>query len=287
MDILLKAGADVNIGYGPFQNPLLNLVSASYSNWVDKVKHFKSVTMLIKAGADVNAVTGNGETSLHYAAAFGCIDWMKALLEAGAVVNKCKMRGEPAPILASRGGHYKCVDMLLKAGADVNERNHLGNNALLCFLKYNEYSQRQLKCTKKLLRGGIHINIIDTYIKNKSALEMVLQYRNIQKQEDEENYRELVMLLYAAGEIVNDPVSLCHHSYQMSSYNMCDLLEGLNFEEEKLKLKHICREAIRKHLLKLDPHLNLFGRIPRLGLPNALNMYLLFNVSLEEEEGEI
>ena len=117
---------------------------------------------------------------------------------------------------------------------------------------------------------------------------MALQNRRMQKQEDEENYRELVMLLFAAGEIVNDPVSLCRHSYQMSSYNMCDLLE-LNFEEEKLKLKHICREAIRKHLLKLDPHQHLFGRIPRLGLPNALNMYLLFSVSLEEEgeEGEI
>ena len=92
------------------------------------------------------------------------------------------------------------------------------------------------------------------------------------------------MLLYAAGEMVNDPVSLCHHNYQVSSSDLCDLLEELKFEEEKLELKHICREAIRKHLLKLDPHLNLFGRIPRLGLPNALNMYLLFNVSLEEEE---
>ena len=80
MEILLKAGADVNIGYGPFQNRLLNLVSAPYSNWTDKVKHLKFVTMLIKAGTDVNAVTGNGETSCHYAAAFGCIGWKQELL---------------------------------------------------------------------------------------------------------------------------------------------------------------------------------------------------------------
>ena len=101
------------------------------------------------------------------------------------------MHGEPALILASCGGHYKCVDMLLKAGADVNETDDRGSNALLSFLNFNEFSQRQLKCTKRLLQGGIHINIIDTYNENKSALEMVLEYRNMQKLEDEQNYREL------------------------------------------------------------------------------------------------
>ena len=37
----------------------------------------------------------------------------------------------------------------------------------------------------------------------------------------------------------------------------------------RLHLKHICREAIRKHLLNLDPHTHLFGRVPRLGLPTT------------------
>ena len=80
-------------------------------------------------------------------------------------------------------------------------------------------------------------------------------------------YTEGVLLLYAAGET----------------------LEGTEEEEipEKLKfdlqLKHICREAIRKHLLKLDPHQHLFSRIPHLGLPESLNKYLLFYVSLETD----
>ena len=38
-----------------------------------------------------------------------------------------------------------------------------------------------------------------------------------------------------------------------------DLPEELQFEEETMELKHICREAIKKHLLKLDLHSNLFG----------------------------
>ena len=71
--------------------------------------------------------------------------------------------------------------------------------------------------------------------------------------------------LSAAGEIADDSVFCCF----------------LNWKDAKMPLKHICREAIRNHLLKLDPHQNLFGRIPKLGLPSALTSYLLYNLSLE------
>ena len=64
-----------------------------------------------------------------------------------------------------------------------------------------------------------------------------------------------------------------------------DLPEEIKFEEEKLQLKHICRETIRKHLLKLDHHSNLFGRIPDLSL-TALNKCLLFHVSLDDDDDD-
>ena len=41
---------------------------------------------------------------------------------------------------------------------------------------------------------------------------------------------------------------------------------------------------IREHLLHLDPHTHLFGRVPRLGLPAALTDYLLFNILIEKPE---
>ena len=47
----------------------------------------------------------------------------------------------------------------------------------------------------------------------------------------------------------------------------------------KLNLKHICRRMIRKHLLKLDRHKNLFVRIPQLGLPSIITEYLLYGMS--------
>ena len=51
-----------------------------------------------------------------------------------------------------------------------------------------------------------------------------------------------------------------------------------------LSLKHLCREAIRKHLLELDPHSHLFGRVPKLGLPTLLNEYLLYDVTFENDD---
>ena len=78
-----------------------------------------------------------------------------------------------------------------------------------------------------------------------------------------------MIILYAAGET-------------LEGADADRLPEDLKFEDEKLQLKHICREAIRKHLLELDPHRHLFGRISKLGLPKRITEYLLFNEFLNE-----
>ena len=57
-------------------------------------------------------------------------------------------------------------------------------------------------------------------------------------------------------------------------------------QEVALNLKHLCRETIRKHLLKLDPHENLFHRVPRLGLPTLISDYLLYNQTLDDEKND-
>ena len=51
----------------------------------------------------------------------------------------------------------------------------------------------------------------------------------------------------------------------------------------EFSLKHLCRETIRKHLLDIDPLENLFGRIPQLGLPSSLTVYLLYSLSLDDD----
>ena len=51
-------------------------------------------------------------------------------------------------------------------------------------------------------------------------------------------------------------------------------------------LQCLCRMTIREHLLTVDPHQNLFIRVPQLGLPCRLARYLLFGASLEVKSRE-
>ena len=83
--------------------------------------------------------------------------------------------------------------------------------------------------------------------------------------------KDVAMLLYAAGE-------------EVESGAFSKVPKFLQFRELKMNLKHMCRQTIRKHLLKLDQHQHLFDRVPRLGLPPTLNRYLLFDVSLETDD---
>ena len=53
----------------------------------------------------------------------------------------------------------------------------------------------------------------------------------------------------------------------------------------EIRLMNICREAIRKHLLQMSD-VNLFSRIPKLGLPTMLSQYLLYDVFLDDDEGQ-
>ena len=121
------------------------------------------------------------------------------------------------------------------------------------------------KCIKVLLRANILINeVSDHMVLN--ALGHVL--RNCHQEDI--NYHA-AKLLYAAGETLD----------YVREHVIPDCLR---FEDSKLQLKHICRETIRKHLLDLDLRHHLFGRIPKLGLPSALNRYLLFNESLDDDK---
>ena len=65
--------------------------------------------------------------------------------------------------------------------------------------------------------------------------------------------------------------------------SMNDIYEDDETKNEKIKLclKHRCREVIRSHLLEVIPHLNLFVRVPALGLPPSLSSYLLHHVTLQ------
>ena len=59
-------------------------------------------------------------------------------------------------------------------------------------------------------------------------------------------------------------------------------LQYLSREASTLCLKDICRRTIREHLLQMCL-VNLFVRVPHLGLPSSLAKYLLYDVSLDSQ----
>ena len=138
----------------------------------------------------------------------------------------------------------------------MNSHDNDGNTAL-----HLSACRPNVKYIKKLLQAGIHINRTGSCHQN--ALKIIV--------DEAFDYKDSIMILYAAGETLDG----IHED---------DVPKELKFENEKLELKHICREAIRKHLLKLDPHQHLFFRIPKLELPSLITEYLLFNMSLDTDD---
>ena len=150
----------------------------------------------------------------------------------------------------------------------MNLRNKDGHTAL--HLSIFDPTDCSVKCIRRLLRAGSHINqsFSDAISNYQNALGIMLDYESRTNTDI-----DTLMFLYAAGETLDGTEE-------------DKIPEELKFKEEKLELKHICREAIRKHLLKLDPHQHLFGRIPQLGLPSIVTEYLLFNQSLDDDSDD-
>ena len=91
--------------------------------------------------------------------------------------------------------------------------------------------------------------------------------------------------LYVSGEAIKD-MEAHEVPERFKNSGSFRKLSILQHSQAGVVLKHICREAIRKHLLELDPHSHLFGRIPRLGLPHPLKQYLLYEMSLDSDSDD-
>ena len=291
LDSLIKSGANVNQKDSEGDTALNKAAFAGHDACVD---------LLIKSGADVNSTDSYGGTALMSAARKGqdaCVD---LLIKSGANVNVVDSEGRTALIPASQWGNDSCMDLLIKAGADVNITDSNGGTALTYAIRCIEYIKPE--CLDILLNAGADVNVgatiprIGTTLLHGAASEgdeqlvrKLLQANSKINVIDEDGYNaltrhivdqdspdlicwDLYCLLYVAGEKLVDGIS------------QDDVPEFLLQKEINLNLKHICREAIRKHLLDADPHSNLFGRISRLGLPSGLTEYLLFKQSLNDDE---
>jgi ankyrin repeat protein len=92
----------------------------------------EAVRLLLKQGADVNAVQGDGVTALHWAATLGDAEMTAMLLTAGANHRAATRFGGYQPIhVAAERGHAPVVRALAAAGADANATTIRGTTPLM------------------------------------------------------------------------------------------------------------------------------------------------------------
>ena len=228
----------------------------------------------MKNGGDLNQTDEKGRTPLMACAQNDKVDCAEILIQAGASVNAKDKLGKNAIMYAALHSGGTFMDLLFQAGGHVNARSHSGVNSLGYFILKHSW---QLKC---------HIGPIwKKYFSN-----VTCQQESPPFTEEE----ELKMILKKGSEVnracflgreIFLPNDL-HHILMAAGQHMsmfCKIETNTKEEEtehnQPCSMKQACRDAIRQHLIKLDKK-NLFLRVPQLGLPNALSLFLLFEQEL-------
>ena len=163
---LITAGADVSsINYNfNSKTPLMHLITKD-AKYVLSNNDYKSMKILVAAGANVNVHDNSGISALMWAAKEVKPEAVKLLLSAGAEINGKDKTNNTALAYASlaeryvpyyRKEHYETIKLLLAADADVNIKNRIGQTVLMSAA--NNYN---LKITKMFLSAGADVNVVD------------------------------------------------------------------------------------------------------------------------------
>ena len=253
-ELLIKAGDDAN--YPRKFPPILEAVRRG---------HPKCVDVLLQSEIDIGQECCSLNRMIRVAQRDHgqCVD---VLRHTGADMNVVLSIGEAALICAIANCFLPCLISLLHAGVDVNIDFRSRSSPLIVAAAAGS---RGLACMKMLLTVGAHVNITNT--EGKNALQIC-----ITRSKDTKKDIHKCLLLFAAGEYLD--LNAKSFTFMGQTYMIPVYLKEFN---PGICLKHLCREAIRKHLIFLNPHLHLFGRIPELGQPSLITSYLLYGMSLE------
>ena len=234
----------------------------------------------------MNINSENTMTPLEISCYYGITKNAEVLIRNGADVNATdRYTFKNALICAAMCGNHECVDLLIKSGADVNKRaehprstwgfSHAGDTALM-----HAAFMRDHRSVNLLIQAGADVNALNS--RSESALDEATDVRCVRLllQSGAKIYtrsmglkrldKPSALLLYAAGQRLNG--------------DELETVKEISHEAQRLCLKNLCRQAIREHLLRLDPHTHLFGRVPRLALPHLITEYLLHGVSLDDND---
>ena len=280
VNMLIEAGANGDMTeQSGGRTALMLAIERNNTEWVN---------LLIQSDADVNNVDFDGDTALIYAAELGHSSCLNLIIQAGARVNKPNNNKETALMFALTGGHSQCLAALIQAGANVNTPMRTHKTALSYALEV-----KHEECLRVMIEAGAdeHGSLL--------LHNLISKKRPSSLDEHEDNLK--IKTLLRAGAVVNSTVDnlltpcLDSNRKPRRKKELALLLfaagekftKTLYYGAEYLRppkrkaLNHLCRKAIRKHLLEIN-NVNLFYKVPRLGLPPALSKYLLYEQSVNE-----
>jgi uncharacterized protein len=117
------------------------------------------IRILLAAGADVN-LGGAWETPLRAAVRTGDAALVEQLLAAGAAVNLTAGGGAPL-MIAANDHNAKLIELLLAAGADVNATTDSGRTALMCEVEAFRTGWGSRDGVRALLHASADVNAKD------------------------------------------------------------------------------------------------------------------------------
>ena len=94
-------------------------------------RHDSLVQLLLRQGADPNALSDTGVPAIHRAASLGKESNVKTLLEHGAEIDVRDKNKQTAIFTAAQHNHVRTLRLLLDAKADVNARDVVGRTVLI------------------------------------------------------------------------------------------------------------------------------------------------------------
>ncbi len=250
MQLLIKAGADVNSADRFGKTPLIKAVKRS---------SIKSVELLLKSGADVNAVDNDGSSVLMESVKGWYPASAELLLRAGADVHRAEAAGHTA---------------LLHAAMDIHDPlPRLGRYAFVMRSAVTPFRiPSKVASTILLLAAGASVNItsycapvfpqIPTYLLLHASGENLDTHA---LREDGRSIEENLLQKFCAT-VGLDPEHLKHIAPRAPG---------------DLRLKHMARVFIRNHVMKTHANQGLFHWIPQLGLPKIVTSYLLCEPDLQ------
>jgi ankyrin repeat protein len=127
--------------------------------WATHWDDLQTVKSLLAAGANVKVANNfDGSTPLHEASTFGDTEMMGLLLKAGADANAVRGEGDTPLMVAARTGLPDAVKLLLDHGAKVDAREQTFGETPLMAAVAGNYSA----ATKVLIDHGADVNAIST-----------------------------------------------------------------------------------------------------------------------------